>query len=104
MVARVTLAELDFLRMTLEDGIRLFEDSVLPALREQDGYRGAYVLNTDDGKALVLTFWDDQAAAAAGLASGFYSAQVEKFVTTFKAPPGREEYEVAVADAPAPIG
>ena len=40
MVARVTLAEIDTVRMRLEDAIELFERSVLPALWEQDGLRG----------------------------------------------------------------
>jgi heme-degrading monooxygenase HmoA len=101
MVARVTLAELEFLRVGLDDAVRLFEDSVLPVLREQDGYAGVYVLATPEGKALVMSFWDSSEAADAGLASGFYTAQVEKFVTTFKAPPGREQYDVLVADTPA---
>jgi hypothetical protein len=38
--------------------------------------------------------------ATAGLRSGFYDAQVEKFVTLFRSPPGREGYDVVVADAP----
>ena len=40
MVARVTLAEVDTVRVPLEDAIELYERSVLPALWEQDGLRG----------------------------------------------------------------
>lgn len=101
MVARVTLAEIDVLRTPLEDAVRLFEDSVVPALREQAGYEGHYVLATTDGKALVLTFWESDESSRAGVASGFYAAQVAKFVTFFKAPPGRETYDVVVAETPA---
>jgi heme-degrading monooxygenase HmoA len=101
MVARVTLAELDTVRMPLHDAIELYERSVLPALQEQDGYEGAYVLATPEGKALVLTFWEDEAAAHAGLESGFYAEQVEKFLTIYRTPPGRELYDVVVAEAPA---
>jgi heme-degrading monooxygenase HmoA len=101
MVARVTLAEVDTMRMRLDDAIDLYERSVLPALHEQPGYEGAYVLTTPQGKAVVLSFWEDDGAAAAGVASGFYAEQVEKFVTFFKSPPGREAYEVVIADAPA---
>jgi hypothetical protein len=74
---------------------------VLPALAEQDGYEGAYVLSTPDGKALVMTFWDGPEAADRGLASGFYAEQVEKFVTFYRASPGRETYDVVVAQTPA---
>src|SRR5512132_1391263 len=102
MVARATIAELDTVRMSVERGVELFEESVVPALQEQDGYEGVYVLVSPQGQALVLTFWRDDEAADAGLAGGrsFYAEQVEKFVTIYRSPPGRETYDVLVADAP----
>jgi heme-degrading monooxygenase HmoA len=101
MVARVTLAEIDSVRIRVEDTVERYRDSVLPALEDEDGYQGCYVLTNPHGKALVLTFWESEEAAEAGLASGFYAEQLEKFVTFFRAPPGRETYEVVLADAPA---
>ena len=103
MVARVTLAEIDVMRMSLEHAVEIYERSVLPAQHEQDGYEGGYVLTTPEGKALVITFWRDEDAAEHGMASGFYDEQVRKFVTMFRSPPGREIYEVAVADTPAAL-
>jgi len=102
MVARVTLAEVDTVRMSMSSGVRLFEESVLPELHEQEGYEGCYVLTTPEGKALVVTFWTDDAAAEASLAGGLWRAQVEKFVTIIRTPPGRETYDVAIVEAPAP--
>ena len=101
MVARVTLAEVDVLRASLDDAVRRYRESVLPALEAEEGYVGSYVLTTPAGKALVLTFWDTPEAADAGLRSGLYEAQVAKFVTFFRAAPGRETYDVAIADVPA---
>ena len=107
MVARVTVAELDFVRMSLEESTEVFRDSVVAALRQQDGYEGSLVLVSPQGQALALTFWRDEEAADAGLAGGrsFYAEQVEKFVTIYRSPPGRETYEVVLADLPvlAPI-
>jgi heme-degrading monooxygenase HmoA len=102
MVARATIAELDPVRMSVERAVEIFEESVVPALQEQDGYEGVYVLVSPQGQALVLTFWRDDEAADAGLAGGrsFYAEQVEKFVTIYRSPPGRETYDVLVADAP----
>jgi heme-degrading monooxygenase HmoA len=100
MVARVTLAEIDAVRMSVSRAVKLFEESVLPELHEQEGYEGCYVLATPEGKALVMTFWSDEEAAEAGIASGRYGAQVEKFVTVIRSAPGRESYDVVVADAP----
>jgi hypothetical protein len=107
MVARATIAEIDFVRMGLEESVDLFRDSVVAALREQDGYEGCLVLVSPQGQALALTFWRDEESADAGLGGGrsFYAEQVEKFVTIYRSPPGRETYEVVVADLPvvAPI-
>ena len=67
MIARVTLAEIDAVRMSVEQATRLFDESVVPALREQDGYEGAYVLLSDQGKVLALTFWETEEAAEAAI-------------------------------------
>jgi heme-degrading monooxygenase HmoA len=101
VIARATIAEVDPVRLSIGEAIELFRSSVVPELHEQDGYEGAYVLLTPEGKALVLTFWADDESAQAGLQSGFYAQQVEKFVTVFGSGPGRETYEVVLADAPA---
>jgi heme-degrading monooxygenase HmoA len=101
MVARVTLAEIDSVRTSVARAVARFEESVIPELREEPGYEGCYVLTTPEGKALVLTFWSDAEAADASVASGSYGAQVEKFVTLIRPGPGRETYDVAVAEAPA---
>ena len=103
MVARVTLAEIDLVRRGPGHAIDAFEQSVIPALQEQEGYEGCYVLLSDDGKVLVLTFWSSDEAATATRQSGFYQAQIDKLsdLVFFQAPPGREAYDVVVADAPA---
>ena len=102
MVARATMAEIDPVRGTVEDAVELFRESVLPALHEQPGFDGVYVLFSPEGQALVLTFWDTEEAAEAGIAGSrsFYREQVNKFVTVYSAPPGRETYDVLLAEAP----
>jgi heme-degrading monooxygenase HmoA len=102
MVARATLAEIDPVRQSPHEAIGVFEESVVPALRGQDGYEGCYVLLSDEGKVLVLTLWESDEAARASQVSGFYQAQIEKLsdFVFFSSAPGREGYEVVVADAP----
>ena len=102
MVARATMAEIDPVRGTVEDAVGLFRESVLPALHEQPGFEGVYVLFSPEGQALVLTFWDTEDAAESGIAGSrsFYREQVDKFVTVYSAPPGRETYDVLLAEAP----
>jgi len=101
MVARVTQAEIDAVRMSVGDAIALYDRSVLPALHAQEGYQGAYLLLSPEGKVLVLTFWETEEQAEEGIGSGFYDEQVAKFVTIYKAPPGREVYDVVLAETPA---
>jgi heme-degrading monooxygenase HmoA len=102
VIARVTVAEIDAVRWSMKSAVELFRESVLPSLHEQDGYEGGYALMTPEGKALVITFWRDQESADASVAAGHYEEQVAKFGTIYRAPPGRETYEVAVAEAPTP--
>jgi heme-degrading monooxygenase HmoA len=105
MIARATMAEIDPVRMSIADAVELFRESVLPALHEQPGYDGVYVLLTPEGQALVLTFWESEEEADAGLegSRSFYAEQVEKFVTLYRAPPGREHYDVVLAEAPTAV-
>jgi len=100
MVARVTLAEVDTIRVSLEDAIELYRRSVVPAMQEQGGYEGVCVLATPEGRALVISFWESEEASESGIASGFYAQQVEKFVTFYRAAPGRESYNVVIAEMP----
>lgn len=96
MYSRVTLLEIDTLRVDIEDAAQLFRAKVVPGLVEQLGYEGAVALVTPEGKGMIITFWDTEEGAQD--ASGFASAELERYVTMFKSPPGREYYEVAFAD------
>lgn len=102
MIARATTADIDTVRTSIDEAVDVFRESVLPALHEQPGYEGSYVLLSADGKALVLTFWATEADADAGLAGArsFYAEQVDKFATIYRAAPGRESYDVVLAEAP----
>jgi heme-degrading monooxygenase HmoA len=102
MVARATLAEIDPVRQNPRHAIELFENSIVPALHEQEGYEGCYVLLSEEGKVLVLTFWSSDETARASRLSGFYEAQIERLsdFVVFRASPGREAYDVVVAEAP----
>ena len=100
MFARVTLFEIDTLRINLEDALEKFEGLIVPEARKQDGYEGMYVMRTPEGKGLVLTLWASEEALVAGESSGYYDDQLAKFVAVFRAPAGRERYEVVFAEAP----
>ena len=98
MYSRVTLLEIDTLRTTIAAAVEIFEESVLPRLREQGGYEGVVVLANPDGKALLVSVWEDEDAANAS--AGFATSALAEFVTMFRSPPGREGYDVVLAEMP----
>jgi heme-degrading monooxygenase HmoA len=102
MVVRATEAEIDVVRTSPADAIAVFRESVLPALHEQDGYEGCYVLLSEEGKMLVLSFWESDEAARATRLSGFYQSQIDKLAdfVVYRQPPGREAYDVVIAETP----
>jgi heme-degrading monooxygenase HmoA len=102
MVVRATEAEIDVVRTNPADAVALFRESVVPALHEQDGYEGCYVLLSEDGKMLILSFWESNEAAHATRVSGFYQEQVAKFsdLVVYRQAPGREAYDVMIAETP----
>jgi hypothetical protein len=96
MYSRVTLLEIDTMRVDVDDAADTFRAVVAPGLAEQEGYEGAVALVTPEGKGMIVTFWDTEDEAQD--ISGFASAELERFVTMFRSPPGRELYQVAFAD------
>jgi heme-degrading monooxygenase HmoA len=102
MVVRATEAEIDVVRANPTDAIELFSRSVIPALHEEEGYLGCYVLLSQEGKVLVLSFWESDDLARATRLSGFYQDQVERFsdLVIYRHKPGREAYDVVVAETP----
>jgi hypothetical protein len=99
MYARATLLEIDTVRSDRDTAVAAFRAEVLPAVQAQPGYRGVLVLSTPEGKGLIVSLWDT--AAAADASGGFYAETIERFVTLFRSPPGRERYEVTLMDLPA---
>jgi len=100
MYARVTLLEIDPVRTSVDAAVELFRERILPVVREQEGNEGVYVLATEEGKALLISLWDTPEAADAQAESGWYAETLSEHLTLFRSPPGRERYEVVVADLP----
>ncbi len=95
MFARLTI--LMFRSERYEEGIRLFEASVVPAARAQAGFRAIYLLaDRDASRCIALTMWDDEAAAVANEENRYYQEQLVKFLPFYASPPIREGYAVIV--------
>ena len=97
MNARVTFVQI--VPGKLDEAVDLYRDSVLPAARQQKGFKGLYLLTLTDrsaGKGISITLWETEADMIAGENSGYYQQQLAKFKDVFGAPPVREAYEVSV--------
>jgi hypothetical protein len=98
MYSRVTLLEIDTLRVGIDEILERFETEILPRVREMPGYEGVTVLVTPEGKGMIVSFWDTEEAVEAS--AGLAATAVEEFVTLYRSPPGREHYRVAFAEMP----
>ncbi|MFN0091723.1 MAG: antibiotic biosynthesis monooxygenase family protein [Acidimicrobiales bacterium] len=98
MHARLTLLEIDAVCTSTDAALEVFRTAVLPSLREQTGFRGVYVLANPDGGGVLLSFWDTAEQAESGADAGWYAAELAKYVTLFRAPPGRGSYEVRLVE------
>jgi heme-degrading monooxygenase HmoA len=81
----------------IDEGISIYESSVMPAAREQKGFRMAkLLLDRNSGRAISITFWETEEDAAANEENLYYQNQLVKFMSLYSAQPVREGYEVAV--------
>jgi hypothetical protein len=103
MYARMTLLEIDTVRSSMDEALARFRREVAPALRDQPGYRGVYVMSSPDGKGALLSLWETESQAT-GEADSFYASALQQFATIFRATPGRECYEVVFVDEAARTG
>ncbi len=97
MFARVLRIKIKIER--IDEAAKLFEENVIPLLKNQKGYKGAYFLtDRKTGISIPLTLWESEEDMLATESSHFFQEQLVRFMTFFKAPPIREAYEVVVQD------
>ena len=81
----------------LDDTVKVFRESIVPAAKSQKGYQGIYLLtDRKTGKGVAISLWDSEDDAIANEQSGYYQEQVSKLREFFTEPPVREGYEVAI--------
>jgi hypothetical protein len=95
MVARVTRVRVK--PEDVEESVRMFDESVLPAAQQEAGFMGALLLVREDGSGMSIDLCDTLENLRANERSGFYQSQVAKFADKIVERPTREIYEVAVA-------
>ena len=94
MHARVVSMEM--LPISVGEAVRIYQDRVLPAAREQEGFRGALMLTDQDtGEGLSISLWDSEEDMHASEASGFYHRKLNELDALFISTPVRKHYEVS---------
>ena len=95
MYARVTFVQVK--PEDVEEATRLFDESVIPAARQEEGFLGAMLLVRENGDAMAIDLADTLENVKANEQSGFYQSQVAKFRDRIVGHPRREIFRVAVA-------
>ena len=82
----------------LDEAVKIFGESVIPAAKLQKGFCGGYLLtDRNTGKGIAMSLWDSEGDAVASEQSGYYQEQViDKFRDLYTVPPVREGYEVSL--------
>lgn len=83
----------------IEQALKIFRESVVPAIKNQKGYHGLYLfLNQKTGEGRVIGLYESEQDVIASDENHFYQEQLLKFMNFFTAPPVREDYEVEFCD------
>ena len=95
MYARVSTVEVQPGRM--DEVIDISRDSVLPAVQQQQGFRGGlWLTDRDANKIMIVSLWESREDMEAGEASGYYREQIGKFGGMLAGDVVREAYEVSI--------
>ena len=94
MHARVVSMEM--LPIDVGEAARIYQERVLPAAREQQGFRGALLLtDAGTGEGLSVSLWSSEDNMHASEASGFYHRKLSELDALFISTPVRKHYEVS---------
>jgi heme-degrading monooxygenase HmoA len=81
----------------MDEAVGILRDSVVPAAREQKGYRGHYLLtDRTNNKGIAISLCETEDDMTSDESSDHYRQQLAKFRGIFAAPPVGEGYEVSV--------
>jgi len=87
---------METLPINVGEAVRIYQDRVLPAAREQEGFRGALMLTDQDtGEGLSISLWNSEEDMHASEESGFYHRKLAELDTLFISTPVRKHYEVS---------
>lgn len=85
----------------MDDAIRTYQESIVPAAQQQKGFKGALLLtNPHTGKAISITLWEMEGDMKASEVSEYYQEQIAK-IASFLAGSGIvDHYQLSVQATP----
>ncbi|MFL5805418.1 MAG: antibiotic biosynthesis monooxygenase family protein [Roseiflexaceae bacterium] len=84
---------------TIDEAIHIVQNAVLPAVRQQPGFKGGLALaDYSTGKLIGITLWETEADMLASEANGYYREQVGKIGSFLAGQPVREAYVAGIAE------
>jgi heme-degrading monooxygenase HmoA len=79
----------------IDEANRIVNESVIPVLREQKGFRGQlFLIQHETSKAISINLWETEADLTAFETSPLYRELMGKIAGVLAGPPVGERYEV----------
>ena len=95
MHARVV--SMETLPMNVGEAVRIYQELVIPAAKEEQGFKGALMLtDSDTGEGVSISLWESEEDMHASEARGLYPRKLDELDALFISTPVRKHYEVSV--------
>jgi heme-degrading monooxygenase HmoA len=91
------VVSMEMLPMNVVEAVRIYQELVVPAAKEEQGFKGTLLLtDSDTGEGVSISLWDSEEDMHASEASGFYHRKLDELNALFISTPIRKHYEVSV--------
>jgi heme-degrading monooxygenase HmoA len=88
---------MELLPMNVGEAVRIYQELVVPAAKEERGFKGALMLtDSKTGEGVSISLWESEEDMYASEASGFYHRKLDELDALFISTPVRKHYEVSV--------
>jgi heme-degrading monooxygenase HmoA len=82
---------------TIDEGIKIYRDSIVPEAKKQTGFEGCLLLaDHATAKGISITMWGTETQLLDGEKSGYYAAQVAKLTPLLASEVVREIWEATI--------
>jgi heme-degrading monooxygenase HmoA len=90
---------MEVLPLNVAEAGRIYQRSVIPAAKEERGFRGAlFLTDQHTGEGVSISLWESEDDMRASEASGFYHRKLDELDALLISAPVRKHYEVSVLE------